>query len=241
MKNSFFILFLIFCFGCESSTPNPILLDQLTNLEIEKAGNILIDREFGFHKIINNTVQDSSFGLVFVHGYGSLGKEWVNPISDLSCKSVPMYWYRWDWNQCPERGRDELLDSLSILADQMNYDSLLVIGHSYGGLIAALASELWQRKTKLIVHSIAAPLTGIPKSKSLCNFDKQRYEPSKNSNLIQWKTVHSQDNAFNKYEKNPQIVDIINGSVYQLDGEWNGIRLGHNRSISYFSNQLCME
>ena len=45
----------------------------------------------------------------------------------------------------------------------------------------------------------------------------------------------------NKYENDPQDVKIKNGELYQLDGEWNGKRLGHNRSISFISNKLCEE
>ena len=84
-------------------------------------------------------------------------------------------------------------------------------------------------------------MAGISRTKKLCDFTKETYLPTPNTKLILWKTVHEMDNAFNKYENDPQDVKIENGKMYQLDGEWNGKWLRHNRSISFISNKLCEE
>ena len=241
MEKSIWIIILIFGIGCRSTQSLPIELNNLADVDIDVAGEILINREMGFHKMEYASSLDSSFAIIFVHGYGSLGKEWVQPILDLTCKSVPFFWYRWEWNQCPESGANQLLDSLISFANQTDYDSLWVIGHSYGGLISAILSEKWEEELKLTIHVIAAPMAGMSRTKKLCDFTKETYSPTPNTKLIQWKTVHEMDNAFNKYENDPQDVKIENGEMYQLDREWNGKRLGHNRSISFISNKLCEE
>ena len=241
MKKAFLFILFFLSSGCDSKPNPPILLRQLNQLNIEEAGELLINRNDGLYKIERTFESDSSFGIIFVHGYGSFGKEWVKPVRYLSCQSVQTYWYRWDWNQCPDSAAEQLLEKLLAFTEEMNYDSLWILGHSYAGLIVALMSEEWRGNTKLTIHSIAAPLKGMPQSKLFCNFEKQKYNPNQNTKLIQWKTVHMNDNAFNRYENNPQIVEIIDGDIRQLLGEWNGTRLGHNRSISFVSSQLCKD
>ena len=91
MEKSIWIIILIFGIGCRSTQSLPIELNNLADVDIDVAGEILINREMGFHKMEYASSLDSSFAIIFVHGYGSLGKEWVQPILDLTCKSVPSF------------------------------------------------------------------------------------------------------------------------------------------------------
>lgn len=242
MKKMVTIVLIFFILSCCEGEENAILLSNLNYLEIDDSGELLINRDYGFHLIENEKGIDSSFAMILIHGYGSLGKEWIQPIIELSSKSVQMYWYRWDWNQCPDEAQKQLLDSLLFFENNnAELDSLLIIGHSYGGLIAAMISEKWTGKIKLNIHSVAAPLAGISKVRILCDFEKEKYEVGPNTNLIQWITVQSHDNVFNEYKIDPQIVNLINGKVYRLSKVWDGKRLGHNRSILFITKQILKE
>ena len=60
----------------------------------------------------------------------------------------------------------------------------------------------------------------------------------KNINYFQWRTLHLQDGAFKKLEYDPQEITINNGKTILLPKEWDGGRLGHNRSILFVSGLI---
>ena len=54
----------------------------------------------------------------------------------------------------------------------------------------------------------------------------------------QWRTVQASDGAFKDLDTDPQLLELPALTVEQLPAEWEGGRLGHNRSITYVAEQL---
>ncbi len=209
----------------------------------------LINRNYGLHIIDGFVQNDSSKGMVLVHGYypenwNNKGFEWVKPLIVLSKSNLPMWFFRYDWNECPSKTAIELKTELkNLIIRHSSMESLIVIGHSLGGLIVTLLSEQWGSSFRLDVHSVAA---GLAKSKfdrtySECTyFKKNEYIISKNINYKQWRTIKNQDGIFKYLKNDPQIVKIVNGKSELLPEKWEGVRVGHNFSIVNVSDFIML-
>ncbi len=237
----FFVLFIV---GCSDSYNKNISLDDL-NTNLQEYEEILINRDIGFHRIKGLDELDSSFGVIVLHGYyplgwSSKGYEWVEPLRTLSKQKVPVWLYRYDWTACYKNSVDSLYTHLDKFVNEKDYlDSLWIIGHSFGGLVASLFSEKWDKDLPVTVHSIAAPLQKLSRSKSGCDdLDRDTYFINENINYLQWRTVHSEDGAFKKLDYDPQEVKIKNGKTILLPKKWNNGRLGHNKSIQFVAKIL---
>ena len=106
------------------------------------SGKYLIDRKDGLYPIGASQKQiDTIF--VAVHGFRSQGYEWIYALKKMIATNNRTYFYRWDWNQCPDQASSNLYDELKellILEPQINHITLL--GHSYGGNIVTGISDM---------------------------------------------------------------------------------------------------
>ena len=126
-----------------------------------------------------------------------------------------------------------------LITDNEHLDSLWIVGHSFGGLIVSLFSESWNEQFPITVHSVAAPLNSTTREIEKCKpLNRSKYDIVKNINYFQWRTLHLQDGAFKKLEYDPQEITINNGKTILLPKEWDGGRLGHNRSILFVSGLI---
>ena len=205
----------------------------------------IIARSDGYHQLTGYDVSDLSFGIVVVpgfypRGWTKKGFEWAEPLRELTRFQVPVWLYRYNWNQCPEQAVKEFhIAMVNLEIENPQLDSLWVIGHSYGGLIVALLAEKWDQELPLAIHAIASAMTGSSRSEKLCGFSKQSgYVITNNVHFTQWRTVHAQDGAFRRMEVDPQITTIDRGTIQQLPENWGELRLGHNLSIKWVCNNL---
>ena len=146
--------------------------------------------------------------------------------------------FRWDDSSCPNPSIDTLLNSIKTRLDQSpNLEKVILIGHSYGGLLVTMLSEAWDIDVPLHIHSVAGPLKGMGILSSPCN-----YQPPSSLgtgiSLHQWRTIQELDGAFNDLDYDPQIVDIKNSSVTRLPKTYKGNKLGHNWSISWVADEI---
>ena len=128
----------------------------------------------------------------------------------------------------------------NIFSNNSHLDSLWVLGHSLGGVVASLFAESWTDDLPITVHSIAAPLAGMKRFKdNQCRrAEKETYTVRDQINYTQWKTVKEQDGAFKRLEFDPQNVLIKGGKAITLPGTWKDTRLGHNKSIQWVCEEV---
>ena len=219
----------------------------LAKFRYEKKGydQYIIARNNGYHRLTGYQVADSTYGIVVVPGYyprgwTTKGFEWVEPLRELTNFQVPIWLYRYNWNQCPEQAADSFHKKMiNFEIENPHLDSLWVIGHSYGGLIVALLAENWNQELPLAIHAIAAGMAGTDVSERFCGFSKPSgYLISNNVRFTQWRTIHAQDGAFRSWEVDPQITNLYGGTVQQLPENWGELRLGHNLAIKYVWKKL---
>ena len=173
--------------------------------------------------------------VVAVHGFASRGYEWVYPLQVLDSPRDSIYFYRWDWEQCPETAAQELGLALEALLASGTED-LVVIGHSYGGTMVAVLASKWQG-VALEVHAIAAPLASLGRKRTACQtlaFDSLPPQVS----FTQWRTRHDLDGAFKDMARDPQDVEIKGARVVLLPRTYRDRRLGHNWSISWVAENF---
>ena len=246
MSNFLFIL-LLFLIGCSNNTisSKKIFITDLKNNKKEY-DEYLINRKNGMHRIFGINEKDSTFGIILVHGYypknwRGKGLEWVSSISELSKSNIPIWFFKYDWENCPENSADFLYFELkNLVSNNLHLDSLWVLGHSLGGVVTSLFAESWTDNLPITVHSIAAPLAGMERfKKNQCrSAEKQVYVIRNEIRYTQWKTVKEQDGAFKHLEFDPQNVLIKGGEVITLPETWNDARLGHNKSIQWVCEEV---
>ena len=242
--NFLFFIFLLTLSNCKKPEDIPLELNSLTKNK-NHYDNFLIQRSNGFHRLNGVFVNDSSFGVIVVHGsypseWQTKGYEWVEPLTTLSEKNIPIWFFKYDWTKCIDQSTNYLHEQLEPFLDEHIYlDSLWIIGHSMGGILTALLAEQWDLKTPITIHSIAASLGGYNKEFPNCdNFQRDQYIIKDNVNFTQWKTVKEQDGIFKKMDYDPQIVSLIRGKSNLLPSQWNGIRIGHNFSINWVCKNI---
>ena len=238
------LLFLILFFGCGGKKYRKL---ETNNIIIDKSkyDEYLINRVNGIHRLTGYTPSDSSKGIILVHGYypsnwRTKGHEWTTALKDLAESEVLVWWFKHDWNDCPEVTSQRLAIAIDSLKIKRGYlDQVYVIGHSLGGLVVSDLAEKWNSNLKLTIHAIAAPLSHYSERLNSCEVrGKEKYTFSDNVDYVQWRTSKYIDGAFKHLEKDPQNVDLINGDYILLPKEWNGKRLGHNLSIQLVVDQF---
>lgn len=229
------LLLLLLVVGCTSYPDrDPTLADfqqAVAADEAEAAGGWLMSRPEGVRTL---DARSTPAITVAVHGFGSRGKEWVGPLARLDAPGTRFY--RWDWMTCPDDAVAGLAAALApVLAEAQ---SVRIVGHSYGGLITALFARRYGGTTPVEAHVVAAPLAGTPKLNALCGDVKPGAAGDGAATIKQWRTVHAQDGAFRDIDPDPQVVDWAGDDVVTLPAEWEGGRLGHNRSLQWVAEQL---
>jgi len=237
-------LFCVFFLSCAESDYSDLLLNKL---KINKSDydEYLINRSNGIHRLGGINEKDSTWGIITAHGYypmgwSTKGFEWVSPIVELSHRQIPVWFFKYDWNDCPEYSADYLYrETEKLIENNSHLDSLWIIGHSLGGVVTSLFAEKWDRDFPITIHSIAAPLAGMGRRGPDCeNISREEYKISSTVSYTQWKTVQAQDGAFKNLKFDPQEVLINGGTSILLPGEWNNSRLGHNRSIQWVCENI---
>jgi alpha-beta hydrolase superfamily lysophospholipase len=149
-----------------------------------------------------------------------------------------MYFYRWPDQGCFEAPAEKLIKDISnILLENPSLNKVILIGHSYGGILVSDVLKKWANKIPVEAHIIASPLAGSDLLINSCN-----YSPIKkikaNSALFEWRTQHQLDSAFKDTLPNPQDISIIGSSITILPDTYKGNRLGHNWSISWVADEV---
>ena len=180
--------------------------------------------------------------VIAVHGHGSRGKEWIEPLARFDDSDVAVHFYRWDYNSCPETALPRLREAVEgLLRDDPAITRVILVGHSYGGVLAARLAQELAPAPALDVHIIASPLASVPALERVCGFEgvPELGPKAEATTWRQWRTVKEQDGAFKDLEVDPQEVTLPRLTVTQLPATLEGgDRLGHNRSITWVAEQL---
>ena len=214
----------------------PWLTSLETGDQVRDSGARLMKLPMGLHAL--EDVDSSNTRIVIgVHGWQSEGYEWVYPLKTMDSDDTTTYFFRWDYNACPIDSGRLLIDAIEARLDSHpDADSLLVIGHSLGGVLLASVAESFDFSVKSELHMVATPLQGLENER--CAEQKLPKTSSSRRDIFQWRTQHELDNAFNRLPEDPQNVELPDNVVIRLPEKYNGRRLGHNWSISWVAEKL---
>ena len=223
-------------FSC-SETKEASLEDFSTDDDVFASGEALIALAFGLHALETTTTNQKTL-LIGVHGSNSRGYEWVYPLQILDKDTNLISFFRWNDKGCPKPSVISLLKILKSKIDaNPQIERVVLLGHSYGGLLVTAFAETWDSKLPLEIHSIASPLMGMGGLSSICE-----YRPPDSLNpgitLHQWRTVQELDGAFKDLDFDPQVAEIKDSSVTRLPETYKGNKLGHNWSISWVADEI---
>ena len=175
--------------------------------------------------------------LVSVHGSRSEGYEWIYPLQTLDTDNSATFFYRWDDRKCYSSSAKKLIFHLrEAVRGLPDTERVVIIGHSYGGVLVASLVERWKHSLSTEIHSVAGPI-GSSFSGGGCNFNPPKDIPDKLT-FYQWRTQHHLDVAFRGLKNDPQNLDLIGSKVTRLPETYRGRRLGHNWSISWVADEL---
>ena len=103
---------------------------------VKASGLRLMNLDPGLHPLERNTGRATKI-LVGVHGFRSKGYEWVYPLQTLDDENTLAFFRRWNTFHCSNNASADMARSLGIvLASHPHIESVKIIGHSYGGLMA---------------------------------------------------------------------------------------------------------
>ena len=175
--------------------------------------------------------------LVSVHGSRSEGYEWIYPLQTLDTENSATFFYRWDDRKCYLSSAEKLIFYIKeVLKSFPDTERVVIIGHSYGGVLVASLVEGWNHSLSTEIHSVAGPI-GSSFSRGGCYFNPPKDIPDKLT-FYQWRTQHHLDSAFNRLKSDPQNLNLIGSKVTRLPETYRGRRLGHNWSISWVADEL---
>ena len=238
MKFSSLSLIIIFAVLFSCSETNEVTFKSFnTDKDVFVSGDSLIALPFGLHDLEGITSYQNTL-LIGVHGSNSQGYEWTYPLQALDNERNLVTFFRWDDDACPGPSIVSLLGLIKgKIADNPNLNRVILLGHSYGGLLVTAFSQAWDLEAPLQIHSIAGPLLGMGLVASVCD-----YQPPDSLragiNLHQWRTIQELDGAFRDLNYDPQMVEIENSSVTRLPETYKGNKLGHNWSISWVADEI---
>ena len=238
MKHIFYTPVLtFFLIACGNASQPPIQLNDLSaEISVKTLGERLIDLPYGLNDL-EPSADESQEIFIAVHGGSSEGYEWIHPIRKIDTKQKHMYFYRWPDNGCFKSSAEELVNEIYNLLNQDNsFKKVILMGHSYGGILVTDVLKHWNVVTPLEVHVVASPLLGTTMLKSICGYEPIKIIP-KNSLLFEWRTQHQLDSAFKDLSVDPQQINIKGSLVTVLPDTYKGNRLGHNWSISWVADE----
>ena len=231
-----FIITLISC----GETIQPTLDTFEAEKNVFESGKSLISLPFDLHDLEEVTVDQNTL-LIGVHGSNSRGYEWIYPLQRLNKDGNMVSFFRWDDDACPNPSISSLLSSIKEkFNNNPNFNNVILLGHSYGGLLAVAFAKAWDMDVPLQIHSIAAPLNGMGIINSICDFELPDIVEN-NIELHQWRTIKELDGAFSDLDYDPQVVKILKSKVTRLPETYKGNKLGHNWSISWVADEISKE
>ena len=208
--------------------------------EVKASGQKLMTQSAGFTRIHNDSAYELRTVVIGVHGTKSQGYEWVESVKKLAREYRHTYFYRYDWDVCPDSSAKRLSEDLIKLTGQVpGANRIILFGHSFGGLVVSFLSGQVHINIPVQIHTVASPLKGYASLNKRCELNKRRDGTLKfpqwddNISHFQWRTHHKLDNAFNRMKQDPQDVNLYDSEVTLLPETMNGRRLGHNWSITW--------
>jgi len=205
--------------------------------KIYSSGKYLIDREYGLHPIGSSKDKiDTVF--ISVHGYRSRGYEWVYALKKMTASKNKTYFYRWNWNKCPDIASYNLyLNIQKLLSSNPQIKHINIFGHSYGGNIVTGIKDK-PNLGSIDIHSVAGALMPMKRHKKRCPAFNGFEDTKSLYDHFQWRTVKEQDGAFKNMDIDPQLVNIEGSTVINLPPNFeDGKRLGHNWSLKWVFDQ----
>jgi len=239
-----FLIALLISWSAAALPPDSIPVLSVSQLpageQVFESGKVLVAQPYGFTRIVDPSATDSSKIHITVHGYATRGYEWVVPVTNLAAEYALTFFWRYDWEECPDEAGKELAEAVArLLDDYPMVEKVIIMGHSLGGNVVTYCASQLELQIPIEFHTIAAPLAGVVRLLGNCGLDSNRDgipdypEWQGTVTHTQWRTVHSQDNAFNKYDVDPQEIDLPDSKVIQLPPTMDGHRLGHNWSVTW--------
>ena len=230
-------VFLTLIFASCGDIIQPTLDSFKEEKDVFESGKSLISLPFDLHDLEEVTVDQNTL-LVGVHGSNSRGYEWIYPLQTLNDDNNIVSFFRWDDDACPAPSVSSLQSLIEKkISDNPNLNKIVLLGHSYGGLLVVAFAEAWEMDFPLQIHSIAAPLAGMGIFTSICNYEVPN-NLRDNIELYQWRTIKELDGVFSDLDYDPQVVQIINSKVTRLPETYKGNKLGHNWSISWVADEI---
>ena len=175
--------------------------------------------------------------LISVHGSRSEGYEWIYPLQELDTEKSAAFFYRWNDSRCYLSSAEKLNSYLSdVMKNFPDLEKVVIIGHSYGGVLVTSMVQNWNNHLPADIHSVAGPI-GAEFNRGGC-----KYSPPKHISdrvvFYQWKTQHHLDAAFKRLKNDPQNLTLTGSNITRLPDSYRGRRLGHNWSISWVADEL---
>ena len=205
--------------------------------DVFESGKSLIALSNGLHDLEQSTLDQQTL-IIGVHGSNSRGYEWVYPLTTLNNEANLVSFFRWNDDACPGPSITSLYTFIDAkFNENPNLDKVVLLGHSYGGLLVAAFTDKWDKEITLEAHSIAAPLKGMGALNNICDY-KIPVSISSDISFYEWRTIKELDGAFRDLDFDPQEVEIENSRVTRLPETYKGNKLGHNWSISWVADEI---
>jgi len=228
---------MIFLLVSCSESEEVSLKEFKTKGDVFDSGKRLMSLPYGLHTLEENNTMEKTL-IIGVHGSNSRGYEWIYPLSSLDNSDRLVAFFRWDDSSCPGPGIQSLSQNLSdLLVEKPNIKKIILLGHSYGGILVTSFMQNWKGKLPLEIHAIAAPLKGMGPVSSMCGYEPPSATQD-NTSLHQWRTIKELDGAFRDLDYDPQETMILNSKITKLPETYKGNKLGHNWSISWVADEL---
>ena len=236
MRRSLYLLIIFLLVSCSES--EEVSLKEFNLIEdVFDSGKRLMSLPYGLHTLEENSPMQNTL-IIGVHGSNSRGYEWIYPLSSLDNSDKLVAFFRWDDSSCPGPGIQSLSQNLSdLLVEKPNIKKIILLGHSYGGILVTSFMQNWKEKLPLEIHAIAAPLKGMGPVSSMCGYEPPSATQD-NTSLHQWRTIKELDGAFRDLDYDPQETMILNSKITRLPETYKGNKLGHNWSISWVADEL---
>ena len=219
-------------------------IDRFNQSNAFTLGEDLVAMPFGMQLLEANNA-DADELVIGIHGGKSEGYEWIYPLWQLNQESNQVFFYRWNDKRCANANNAELVNHIDSLIDK--YSSLKkikILSHSYGGTHLLYSLDLIEQRIanknqdlNIEIHFIASLLSPPLLLRLGCQF-KTDFKDDYSMDIYNWKTIQEIDGAFRNYRKDPQEVSILSASQTRLPETYNGIKLGHNWSISWVADQI---
>ena len=227
------ICLIISCSEQKEASLNNFVKDD----DVFESGKSLITLSYGLHDLEQATLDQKTL-LIGVHGSNSRGYEWVYPLATLNKEANLVSFFRWNDDACPGPSITSLYALIDTKFEQNpNLEKVILLGHSYGGLLVAAFTDKWDKEISLEAHSIAAPLKGMGALNKVCDYQIP-LSLSPDTTFYEWRTIKELDGAFRDLDFDPQEVEIENSRVTRLPETYKGNKLGHNWSISWVADEI---